>query len=168
MLAAPTRRGGAERRSVALARILSGGVLAVCRASARRVRLFLSSTVGPKPPPPPKSPIRASSVSLRVSAAFRLAGLLGRSLAELACFHTRSGVDPVHSTLGGRSGAFDTGGARIPVLYRRSVLSLLHTCYACANHFCVCSAHRVCKSGGAWRYSTHDCEGGPPRRRPVG
>ena len=74
--------------------------MAVCRASARRVRPFLSSTVGPKPPPPPKSPIRASSVSLRVSAGFRLAGLLGRSLAELACFHTRSGVDPVHSTLG--------------------------------------------------------------------
>ena len=74
--------------------------MAVCRASARRVRPFLSSTVGPKPPPPPKSPIRASPVSLRVSAAFRLAGLLGRSLAELACFHTRSGVDPVHSTLG--------------------------------------------------------------------
>ena len=74
--------------------------MAVCRASARRALPFLSSTVGPKPPPPPKSPIRASSVSLRVSAGFRLAGLLGRSLAELACFHTRSGVDPVHSTLG--------------------------------------------------------------------
>ena len=74
--------------------------MAVCRASARRVRPFLSSTVGPKPPPPPKSPIRASPVSLRVSAGFRLAGLLGRSLAELACFHARSGVDPVHPTLG--------------------------------------------------------------------